>query len=245
MKAKIAAARCIALAAGVAMDVAQRSADADERDRAAAIAALLTPVAKAYGSDVGVEVANEAIQVYGGMGYVEETGAAQTLRDARIAPIYEGTNGIQAIDLITRKLTLGGGGAVADYIAGLKHVAAEVKGANEPVFGHMGEKLAEGVGALEEATRYMLGALAANRDAALAGATEYCRLFALASGGVYLAKGALAAARSAAHADAATARAALARHFAKHMLCDAVGLKNAAMSGHTVTAEAARLVFQQ
>ena len=100
MKAKTSAARAICYATSVAMDIAHHSPDESERRRAHAEAALLTPVAKAYSTDTGVEVASEGIQVHGGMGYIEETGSAQYYRDARIAPIYEGTNGIQAIDLV-------------------------------------------------------------------------------------------------------------------------------------------------
>ena len=104
MKAKTSAARAICYTTAVAMDIAHHSPDADERRRAHAEAALLTPIAKAFSTDIGVEVASEGVQVHGGMGFIEETGAAQHYRDARIAPIYEGTNGIQAIDLVTRKI---------------------------------------------------------------------------------------------------------------------------------------------
>ena len=157
--------------------------------------ALLTPVAKAFSTDIGCEVASIGVQVHGGMGFIEETGAAQIYRDARILPIYEGTNGIQAIDLVTRKLPLEGGKVVAGYIAELKQTVEEVRASNRPEFGRMGERLGEAVAALAEATRWMGGALRNNPEAALAGATPYLRLFGLAAGGIYLAKGALAAAR--------------------------------------------------
>ena len=157
--------------------------------------ALLTPVAKAFSTDIGCEVASIGVQVHGGMGFIEETGAAQIYRDARILPIYEGTNGIQAIDLVTRKLPLEGGKVVEAYIGELKQTADEVRASNRPEFGRMGERLGEAVAALAEATRWMGGALRTNPEAALAGATPYLRLFGLAAGGIYLAKGALAAAR--------------------------------------------------
>ena len=134
MKVKTSAARAICYATSVAMDIAHHSPDADERKRAMAEAALLTPVAKAFSTDMGVEVASEGIQVHGGMGFIEETGAAQHYRDARIAPIYEGTNGIQAIDLVTRKLPSNGGETIAAFIAGLKETVREVKASNEPGF---------------------------------------------------------------------------------------------------------------
>uniref|UniRef100_UPI00286E3BE3 acyl-CoA dehydrogenase family protein n=1 Tax=Sphingomonas sp. TaxID=28214 RepID=UPI00286E3BE3 len=88
---------------------------------------VLTPLAKAWATDVGCEVASLGVQVHGGMGYIEETGAAQHLRDARIAPIYEGTNGIQAADLVTRKLTLGNGAALDDLIADIRGDAADLR----------------------------------------------------------------------------------------------------------------------
>ena len=108
-RAEIFAARAIGLACATALDMATATGDADW----AARGALLTPIAKAYGTDVGCRVADTAVQVHGGMGYIEETGAAQFLRDVRITPIYEGTNGIQAMDLVGRKMMDGGAAAQA------------------------------------------------------------------------------------------------------------------------------------
>ena len=119
------------------------------------------------------------------MGFIEETGAAQHYRDARILPIYEGTNGIQAIDLATRKLPLEGGAVVTAYIGELKKTAEEVRASNRPEFGRMGERLAAAVDALAEASRWMGGALQKSPEAALAGAQPYLRLFGLAAGGTY------------------------------------------------------------
>src|SRR5512135_2515122 len=116
MRALTSAARAICYATGIAIDRSLRAkTDAARRD-AHERASLLTPVAKAYSTDIGIEVASLGVQVHGGMGYIEETGAAQHYRDARIAAIYEGTNGIQAIDLVTRKLPMDGGDAVRAYI---------------------------------------------------------------------------------------------------------------------------------
>src|SRR5207253_5762835 len=111
--------------------------DRDERARAAAHerGSLLTPIAKAFATDVGTEVASLGIQVHGGMGYIEETGAAQHYRDARIAAIYEGTNGIQAIDLVMRKLPLSGGATVKTLIAELRHTVEAVNVSNRAAFG--------------------------------------------------------------------------------------------------------------
>ena len=133
------------------------------------------------------------MQVHGGMGFIEETGAAQTLRDARIAPIYEGTNGIQAIDLVTRKLPMGEGAVVRDYIDELRRIAERARAENRPDFGRMGARLLAALDDVQETSEHLLGLLRAGKTAeALAGATPYLRQFGLAAGGAYLAKAALA-----------------------------------------------------
>jgi alkylation response protein AidB-like acyl-CoA dehydrogenase len=237
MKVKTSAARAICYATSVAMDIAHHSPDADERKRAHAEAALLTPVAKAFSTDIGVEVASSGIQVHGGMGFIEETGAAQHYRDARIAPIYEGTNGIQAIDLVTRKLASNGGETVQAFIARLKETVSAVKASNEPAFGHMGECLEESVAALEETSDWLQRQLAQNKAAALAGATPFGRLFGLTAGGTYLARGALAAARGGEGVNAG-ARAVEARHFAESLMVETAGLKHAVTHGYETVTEA-------
>ena len=138
MRALTRAARTICYATAVALDRAERATDAAARTAAHERASLLTPVAKAFSTDIGIEVASLGVQVHGGMGFVEETGAAQHYRDARILAIYEGTNGIQAIDLVTRKLPLSGGAAVRAYIEELRGTLAAVNAANDPAFGATG-----------------------------------------------------------------------------------------------------------
>ncbi|MGO9986255.1 MAG: acyl-CoA dehydrogenase, partial [Rhodomicrobium sp.] len=236
MKAKTSAARAICYATSVAMDIAHHAPDEGERKRALAEAALLTPVAKAFSTDIGVEVASEGIQVHGGMGFIEETGAAQHYRDARIAPIYEGTNGIQAIDLVTRKLTLNGGETVSAFIARLKDTVREVKASNEPAFGAMGERMEASVAALEETSHWLQRQLSENKDAALAGATPFGRLFGLAAGGIYLARGALAAART--DGANASAHSLEARHFAESSMGETDGLKHAVTNGYETVMQA-------
>jgi len=232
MKSLTQAARAICLVTARETDVARRAKDAGERAAAAQRVALLTPVAKAFSTDIGCEVASIGVQVHGGMGFIEETGAAQHYRDARILPIYEGTNGIQAIDLVTRKLPLEGGKVVEGYIMELKAAADAVRASNRPEFGRMGERLGEAVAALAEATRWMGGALRANPEAALAGAAPYLRLFGLAAGGVYLAKGALAAARNGGTGAQAIA---IARFFAETQATAAAGLKETIVTGADAT----------
>jgi alkylation response protein AidB-like acyl-CoA dehydrogenase len=228
MRALTQAARAICLVTARETDVARRSKDPAARAAAANRVALLTPIAKAFSTDIGCEVASIGVQVHGGMGFIEETGAAQIYRDARILPIYEGTNGIQALDLVARKLPLENGAAVAAYIGELMKTVEEVRASNRPEFGRMGERLGEAVAALAEASRWMGGALQKSPEAAMAGATPYLRLFGLAAGGIYLARGALAAARG----GAATAQpVALARFFAENLATAAAGLKDTVVGG--------------
>jgi len=230
MKALTQAARAICLVTARETDVARRAQNPAEQAAAAHRVALLTPVAKAFSTDIGCEVASIGVQVHGGMGFIEETGAAQIYRDARILPIYEGTNGIQAIDLVTRKLPLEGGRIVEAYIGELSATAEEVRRSNRPDFGRMGERLGETIAALAESTRWMGGALRSNPEAALAGAAPYLRLFGLAAGGTYLARIALAAARDGA-ANAQAQQIAVARFFAENLATAATGLKETVMTG--------------
>ncbi|MDX2157225.1 MAG: acyl-CoA dehydrogenase [Hyphomicrobiaceae bacterium] len=230
MKAMTQAARAICLATAAELDISRHGPDDAQRKAAANRAALLTPVAKAFSTDIGVEVASIGVQVHGGMGFIEETGAAQHYRDARILPIYEGTNGIQAIDLLTRKLPLEGGRVVEAYIGELARTAEEVRASNRPEFGHMGERLGEAVTALAEASRWLGEALQKSPETASAGAQPYLRLFGLAAGGIYLARAALAATRDGAAAGVA-ARVAVARYFAENHAVAARGLKDTIVSG--------------
>ncbi len=187
MKAMTAAARAICFITADSIDRSRREKDQAARQLAAERASLLTPVAKAFSTDIGNEVASLGIQVHGGMGYIEETGAAQFARDARIAAIYEGTNGIQEIDLVQRKLGLSGGAAVHREIADMRAAAGALRESNAASFGEMEPCLADAVDALERATTFMLDASAARPNDALAGATPYLRLFAVARGGTALA----------------------------------------------------------
>jgi alkylation response protein AidB-like acyl-CoA dehydrogenase len=239
MRALTRAARAICYATAVAIDRAQRDDDADARRQAHERASLLTPVAKAFATDIGVEVASLGIQVHGGMGYVEETGAAQHLRDARIAAIYEGTNGIQAVDLVTRKLPLSGGAAVQAYLDELRETVGRIEACNEPGFGATAARLGEAVSALDRATQWLLGRLGSAADEALAGATPYLRLFATAAGGVMLAEEALAALRLGSEPANAPERMALARFFAEQIAVQAAGLAASVTEGAASVSPAA------
>ncbi len=193
MRALTAAARTICYATAVALDVSVRAKDEKTRAAAAARGALLTPIAKAFSTDIGNEVTSLGIQIHGGMGFIEETGAAQHYRDARITPIYEGTNGIQSIDLVTRKLAANGGESVWVLLDELKDIIRRVEASNDPAFGTTGPKLREALGSLERASRWLLERVTLAPNDALAGATPYLRLFGSTLGGCMLANEALAA----------------------------------------------------
>jgi butyryl-CoA dehydrogenase len=229
MKALTAAARAICFSTARAIDLSHLAGDEAERQDNRALADLLTPVAKAFSTDVGVEVASLGVQVHGGMGFIEETGAAQHFRDARIAPIYEGTNGIQAIDLVTRKLPMEDGAVVDRFISALRDDVGRVMASNDPGFGQAGYRLSAAVDALEEATDWLLRELGGDQDRALAGATPYLRLFGLTAGGVAVARGALAATK--AGDGSAPARVNLARFLAENLATEAPGLAATATGG--------------
>src|SRR6202789_895229 len=163
MKANVHAARGICHLTGVSLDLADHASTDAERMAAANRAALLTPIAKAFSTDIGDETTSIGVQVHGGMGFIEETGAAQHMRDSRIAAIYEGANGIHAIDLVQRKLPLANGETVRNEIAQIRQAASDVAAKGGAGFGATAERLAEASDALEESTRLMLDWLAANQ----------------------------------------------------------------------------------
>ena len=226
MRASTAAARAICYATAVAIDRAMRGKTEAARKAGDERASLLTPVAKAFSTDIGIEVASLGVQVHGGMGFIEETGAAQHYRDARIAAIYEGTNGIQAIDLVTRKLPMEGGEVVAGYLDELRQTIKSVLATNDPAFGNAGHRLGDLMGSVDRATQWLLAQKGS--DAALAGATPYLRMFGSLAGGCMLAEQALAALRES--SDGA-GRIALTRFFAENIAPQAIGLERSVTEG--------------
>ena len=228
MKALTQSARAVCYVTAGAIDRSRRAKDPAERKAAADRAGLLTPIAKAYSSDIGCEVASLGVQVHGGMGFVEETGAAQYMRDSRIVPIYEGTNGIQAIDLVTRKLPVDGGGVMKAEIADMRKTVEDLRATNDPAFGATATRLAEALASFERATEYMLEKLGSAPQDALAGATPYMRLFGLVRGGATLGAVGLIAHRKRAAGEtdpAHAARIATARFFAENVVVTAGGLE--------------------
>ncbi len=232
MRALTRAARAICYATAIALDRSHHEKDASARKSAQERAALLTPLAKAFSTDIGIEVASLGVQVHGGMGFIEETGAAQHYRDARIAAIYEGTNGIQSIDLVTRKLPLSGGETVKAYVAELRDIVRRVQETTDPAFGSTALRLGEALDGLDRATAWIMPRLSSDTRAVLAGATPYLRLFSLCAGGCLLANEALAALRLAENGASGSAdRIALSRFFAENIAVQVAGLEAAVTEG--------------
>lgn len=224
MRAYTGAARAICFETAAAIDRARRLGDKDADARAG----LLTPVAKAFSTDIANEATSLGVQVFGGMGFIEETGAAQLMRDARICSIYEGANGIQAIDLVMRKLKSSRRATLQWEVDDMRVIAQDAAAATR-----------EAVEAFARASDHMLRARDAAPAVALAGATPYLRLFALARGATLLEKGATMARRDG--DPAAARREALARFFADNLAVAAPGLARSVIEGaeSVTTAQAA------
>jgi 3-(methylthio)propanoyl-CoA dehydrogenase len=233
MKAYNEAMRALCYANGHAIDLAHSSDDPVVRDEQQKLADLLTPLSKAWCTDLGVELTSLAVQIHGGMGYVEETGVAQHFRDARIAPIYEGTNGIQALDLVGRKLPYDGGSFVKGFLADQREVVAGLPDELAAIAGPLDDAL----GVLERTTEWIFEHREDPNDV-FAGATPYLRIFGTVVGGVYLAKGAAAAQRlldagetGDFGADYLEARITVARFYAEQLLPQVHGLVGAVTAG--------------
>jgi acyl-CoA dehydrogenase len=230
MASLTAAARAICFETAAAQDRAHRDDDPARAKEADERASLLTPVAKAFSTDVGDEATSLAVQVFGGMGYIEETGVAQLMRDTRICAIYEGTNGIQAIDLVGRKLAMSGGAALRREIEDMRALARESDYAN----------VAEAVESFAQASDYMAQAMTASPAEGLAGATPYLRLFALARGATLLEKGAKRARRE--NDPNAERYEALSHFFAKNVAVAAPGLARSVTEGGVSVTTAAGML---
>lgn len=223
MKSHIQAARGICYSCAHALDMAAAT-QGDEKEFWSERASFITPIAKAFSTDIGVEVTSLGVQVHGGMGYIEETGAAQYMRDARINTIYEGTNGIQAMDLVMRKLGMSDGECMRKYMQEFRDVVEQVRSSNRPEFGDAAQHLEDALNATQETSDWILEKLNEGKvEEVLSGATPFLHLWGLASGGIYLAKGGLA--------DSDHSRAGLARYFAENHLAECRALKSTVTQG--------------
>lgn len=235
MKSHIEAARAICYANAIAADLAEHAQTPEDRAMAKAREEVLTPISKGWSTDIGVEVASIGVQVHGGMGFIEETGAAQHLRDVRITPIYEGTNGIQAADLATRKLGLAGGEATKSLITEIGNFAEGLSNSEERALSNIGIRLREATEALDEAADWLRAQSAERFDNVLGGATPYLRLFGNVVGGYYLAKAASAASsirkRGEGDKEYLNSKVVLATFFAENILPLSPGLVSSVTSG--------------
>ena len=212
------------------MDLAQFHPDPAVRLRASEIVGILTPICKSFGTDLANELTSLALQIHGGMGYIEETGAAQHYRDARITAIYEGTNGIQAADLVGRKLGMRDGASFLEFIGEMRGLDSALADAGAG-FDGIRTSLAAQLDALEKATVWMLRNGATDPNAALAGSSPYQRMWGLVVGGWLLAKGALAEAGAGEDGAGDDTRLVIARFYAGQLLPQASGLLAAATAG--------------
>ena len=232
MAANVQAARAICYACGAAADLAEHHPDEATRKAAKAREDLLTPLAKAWSTDRAIEVTNSGVQIHGGMGFMGETAAAQFYLDARITPIYEGTNGIQSIDLVGRKLSMDGGAAMRVMLDDVRTTARDARDTNQPKLVAIADHLETAAGALESATVWMIATMGSARDVALSGATNYLRLAGDVVGGCLLARAALNEIAAAGQdADKAVA---LAAYFAE----DTLSRAPAAVAGITQASQA-------
>ncbi|WP_410832994.1 acyl-CoA dehydrogenase C-terminal domain-containing protein [Paraburkholderia sp. SIMBA_030] len=236
MKAQSEAMRAFAYVMAADMDRAHRHPDAAERARRQARVDLLIPVLKGWCTELGVEVASLGVQVHGGMGYIEETGACQFLRDARIATIYEGTTGIQAADLVGRKLASDQGAAMRELIAEMRDTALALERSADRQLAAIGTSVAASVQSLEEATGWMLRELTSQVDEALASSVDYLMLTGYVCGGWQMARAALVVSRKSATGgdpdpDFHQAKLATARFYADKILPKASGLLDAIRTG--------------
>ncbi len=233
MRAHIEAMRCLLYTATAAVDNSENHADEAVRESSGARAALLTPVVKAWLSDLGVEMSSIGIQIHGGNGYIEETGAAQHWRDARIAPIYEGTNGIQSFDLVMRKIPMADGAVVQEFIDELRGIQTEVESSGSAV-AEVAPYLAKGIHTLEEATSWLLAHIGDDKRAVAAAASPYLRLFGYVTGAALLGRSAVIAQTLIADGDSTQslpAKITVAKFFAEHLLPQAVAQLAAVTAG--------------
>jgi hypothetical protein len=233
MRAYNEALRCLIYLNAESLDLATHHPDGAVRRQRAELADLLTPITKGWGTDLGVEVTSLALQVFGGAGYIEETGVAQHYRDARIAPIYEGTNGIQALDLVCRKVPMRGGAVVSDLLSAIAAVADDVRRAGDAL-APIGDRLAGAHATLKETTEWLIQHGLSDPYTALAGATPYLRMCGIVTGGWLLARSALAAQRRLDH-DGEDAlleqKVVTARFYCDQLLPQAAGLRRAVTAG--------------
>jgi hypothetical protein len=195
----------------------------------------LVPVIKGWATEMSEQVARDGVQVHGGMGFIEETGAAQHYRDAKILTIYEGTTAIQANDLVGRKTVRDGGAVAKALIAQIRDVERQLGESQNADFAAIAQRLQEGSAALEQVVEYVVANIRTDVKAVFAGSVTYLKLAGIVLGGWQMARAALAAQKrlDAGEGDAAFYRAKIgtARFFADHILSQAPGLRTSIVDG--------------
>jgi len=227
IKAQTEAMRALAYDTAVQFDISKRHPDEAARAGAQARLDLLTPIVKAWSTDLGVELSSTAMQIHGGMGFIEETGISQHYRDSRIAPIYEGTNGIQARDLVGRKVIRDQGKTAKSYIAEMRAIGDAADGLEAPC-AEIGSNLIRAIDALTEATDWLIENGGKTPALAFAGATAYLELFGNVAGGAMMTRAASAASAALevddGNQDFYKTKLATARFYAEHVLPKSEGL---------------------
>ena len=235
MKSQTEAMRALAYVVAAATDFSQRIEDKEQRKQHQAFVDLMIPVVKGWSTETGIEVASLGVQVHGGMGFIEETGAAQHLRDARITTIYEGTTGIQANDLVGRKIAREGGATVKAWLKHLALLDAELARSANPDVARVRETLAAGTAAVAAAVDWLLATFGKDVRAASAGAVPFLRLMGIVAGGWQMARAALVAEKklAAGEGDQAFYKAKIvtARFYADHLLVQAPALRDTVLNG--------------
>ena len=230
MRSTIEAMRGLLYLNAEAIDHARQADTPEARAAADELADLLTPISKGWCTDVGNELTSIAVQVHGGMGYIEETGIAQRSRDMRIAAIYEGTNGIQALDLVGRKLPMRGGAVIADLFNRMEAVDTELAGGGDEL-ASIRSNLAAAIESVKDTTSWLLSALGSDPNDAFAGATPYARQLGITVGGWVLARQAVAARALGVDDPYNAAKVATARFYCEQLLPQAAGLVAAVKAG--------------
>jgi 3-(methylthio)propanoyl-CoA dehydrogenase len=236
MKSLTQATRSLAYVVAGARDLAMRDPDEGYRKRNQAFVDLMTPVVKGWSTETGIEIASLGIQVHGGMGYIEETGAAQHWRDARITTIYEGTTGIQANDLLGRKIIRDQGKAVRAVVNEMRRFEGELR-TKQPnaSLESIRDEYTRGVDALANAVEYIVANYSVSPKRVMAGAVPFLKLFGIVAGGWQLARGAMVSANRLAERKGDlgfySGKIATARFFAEHVLATAPGLAHTVVRG--------------
>ncbi len=234
MKSRAEATRALAYVVAAAHDAAVHHPDAGERKRNQAFVDLMIPVVKGWSTESGVSMASIGVQVHGGMGYVEETGAAQHLRDAQISTIYEGTTGIQANDLIGRKMAREGGATLHAVIGLMRGVAGELGARSGDDFVALQRRFSAAIDALDAAGEWLVANYGQDVRAASAGAVPFLMLLGVVAGGWQMARAALVAQAKIDAGDADPfypAKVGTARFYADHVLSQASGLASSVIDG--------------